>query len=63
MNNAVFMNGMHSLERLEENLVFVKDSKQMICGLPHGEANALAGAESISRMSLKFPNMKGVIHK
>jgi len=43
--------------------MFVKDSKQMIGGLPHGEANALAGAEAISRISLKFPNLKGIIHK
>ncbi|MBQ6596341.1 MAG: hypothetical protein IJH79_02205 [Lentisphaeria bacterium] len=61
MNNTVFMNSMHSLECLEENLAFVKDSKQVICGLPHGEANALAGAETISRMSLKFPNIKGIV--
>ena len=61
MNNTVFMNSMHSLERLEENLAFVKDSKQVLCGLPHGEANALAGAETISKMSLKFPNIKGVV--
>ena len=61
MNNTVFMNSMHSLERMEENLAFVKDSKQILCGLPHGEANALAGAEAISRMSLKFPNIKGIV--
>ena len=61
MNNTVFMNSMHSLDRLEENLAFVKDSKQVICGLPHGEKNALEGAKVLSEMSLKYPNIKGIV--
>lgn len=61
MNNTVFMNSMHSLERLEENLNYLRDSKQILCGLPHGERNAIAGAEAISRMSLNFPNVRGIV--
>ncbi len=61
MDNTVFMNSMHSLEGLEENLQFVRNSKQILCGLPHGETDALAGAEAISRMSLKLPNIKGIV--
>lgn len=61
MNNTVFMNSMHTLDRLEENLELVKDSKQVLCGLPHGEKNAVEGAKILSEMSLKYPNIKGIV--
>ena len=61
MNNTVFMNSMHSLDRLEENLNYIRNSKQVLCGVPHGEQNVLAGAETIGRLSLKFPNIRGIV--
>lgn len=61
MNNTVFMNSMHSLERFEENLKFLSGSRQILCGLPHGEKNAVEGAEFIGRMAAKYPNIKGIV--
>ncbi|HCG24431.1 MAG TPA: hypothetical protein DE060_09180 [Lentisphaeria bacterium] len=61
MPNVIFMNTMHSFDRVEENLAFLKHSGKIICGLPHGEENALFGAERISELSEKFPNIHGIV--
>ena len=59
--NAFFMNSMHSWEKIHENLSFCTDMKQILCALPHGKEETLQGAEKISRLSLEFPNIKGVV--
>lgn len=61
MPNTVFMNSMHTWDHVEENLAFLKDSRQILCGLPHGAASAVEGAGKISGLSLKFPQIKGIV--
>ena len=56
MPKTVFMNSMHSFDRVEENLALLEKSARILCGLPHGEENAPAGAARISGLSGKFPN-------
>ena len=61
MSNMVFMNSMHSLEHLEENLALLASGKKMICGIPHGAEKSVEGAEKISALSLKFPAISGIV--
>ncbi|MBQ6470590.1 MAG: hypothetical protein IJJ33_01280 [Victivallales bacterium] len=61
MPNVVFMNGMHSQERLEENLALIQDSKQILCGLPHGQEQALAAASRLVELAKRFPAIRGVV--
>ncbi|OQA82990.1 MAG: hypothetical protein BWY31_02985 [Lentisphaerae bacterium ADurb.Bin242] len=59
--NVFFMNGMHSWENVEKHLSYLSGQGEIICALPHGADAALDGAEKISRLSLKFPRIKGVV--
>ena len=61
MPNTVFMNSMHSFDRVEENLALLEKSARILCGLPHGEENAPAGAARIGGLSGKFPNIRGIV--
>lgn len=69
--NAFFLNPMHSFEQTqhpivqpEEEIIFglerLSSQKQIISALPHGEV-VLPAAQKIADLSLKFPNIKGIV--
>ncbi len=61
MPNTVFMNSMHTWDRVEENLAYLKSSQKIICALPHGQQASIDGARKISELSLRFPQITGVV--